>query len=84
MGLGQAFGHHGIGDTTVLHGGFEQMLELGSGMGFGFVVRVFQQHAKRPVGVQRHAQRVKVFGHQAQSKLAHHLKPGQTRARSTE
>ncbi len=48
-------------------------------MAFGFVVGVFEQYAERRLFIERYAQLGKVFVHQAERKLAHHLKTRQPR-----
>ena len=80
LGLGQTPGHHGVGDTTLRKRHFKQAFKLLSGMGFRLGIGVFQQHTESAVRIQRHAQGGKVFGHQAQGKLAHHFKTGQAGA----
>ena len=79
VGLGDAFGHHGIGHAAVVHGGFQQLLELAARMGLVLVVAVFQQHAVGRVAPQGHALLGVMFVHQAQCKLSHHLEARQAR-----
>ena len=82
VGLGDVFGHHSVTDQALLQRGLQQALELGAGVVFGFAVGVFEQHTPRRVFPQRHTQVRVVFVHQAQRKLAHHLKARQARAQA--
>ena len=74
--LGKVLGHHGVGHAAHFKRGLQQRLESSAGVLFGFAVGVFEQHTPRRVVVaqKRHAQLWHVFAHQAQRKLAHHLK----------
>ncbi len=77
--LREVFGHHGIGHAAGLKRFFEQRFEACAGVFFGFAVGIFEQHAPGRIVLAQegHAQLRHVLAHQAQRKLAHHLKARQ-------